>query len=95
MVIRSFQEEDARDFFKCGKIPKGTGWAGVRSIVQRKLDMLHYTSELQDLRSPPGNRLEGLSGNLKGWYSTRINDQWRVIFKWDTQPYDVRIIDYH
>lgn len=55
----------------------------------------NYASELKDLRSPPGNRLENLSGNLQDCYSIRINDQWRIVFKWDSQPYDVRIIDYH
>ena len=51
--------------------------------------------ELEDLRSPPGNRLESLSRKLQGYYSIRINDQWRIVFKWDTQPYDVQIMDYH
>jgi Txe/YoeB family toxin of Txe-Axe toxin-antitoxin module len=45
--------------------------------------------------SPPGNNLESLTGDLKGYYSIRINDQWRIIFGWDTEPYDVRIVDYH
>ena len=76
-------------------MPQKKGWANVRSVVRRKLDMLHYAKELNDLRSPPGNRLEGLSGDLQGCYSIRINDQWRIVFRWDNQPYDVRIIDYH
>ena len=75
-------------------MPSRKGWANVRTIVQRKLDMLHYASELKDLRSPPGNRLESLSENLKG-HCIRINNQWRIVFRWDSQPYDVRIIDYH
>jgi proteic killer suppression protein len=95
MVIRSFQDEEVAAFFKNGKVPQRKGWAGVRAIAQRKLDMLNYASELKDLRSPPGNRLESLNGDLQGYYSIRINDQWRIVFKWDRQPYDVRIIDYH
>ncbi len=62
----------------------------------RKLDMLNGTQELIDLRSPPGNQLEALKGDLKGFYSIRINDQWRVIFKWDAgQAKEVKITDYH
>lgn len=95
MVIKSFQDQEAEVFFKNGKIPQKKGWAAARTVVQRKLDMLHYAKELADLRSPPGNRLESLSGRLQGCYSIRINDQWRIVFKWDNQPYNVRIIDYH
>lgn len=57
--------------------------------------MLDYAKELIDLQSPPSNRLEKLKGNLEGFYSIRINDQWRVIFKWDSQPYEVSVVDYH
>ena len=57
--------------------------------------MVHYARELKDLKSPPSNFLERLGGDLKGLYSIRINDQWRIVFGWDTQPFDVRIIDYH
>lgn len=95
MVIRSFLDEDAAAFFKLGKIPQRKGWSGIKAIVQRKLDMLNYAKDLKDLLSPPGNRLESLSGDLRGYYSIRINDQWRIIFKWDSQPYDVKIVDYH
>lgn len=95
MGIRSFQDEDAAAFFKNGRVPRKKGWAGIRALVRRKLDMVHYASELKDLRNPPGNRLESLSGGLRGCYSIRINDQWRIVFGWDGQPYDVRVIDYH
>ncbi len=58
--------------------------------------MLDYADQLDDLRSPPGNRLEALKGNLDGHHSIRINDQWRVVFRWtDTGPTDVDIVDYH
>lgn len=95
MAIRSFQDDDAATFFKQGRVSHRKGWANVRLIVRRKLDMLHYTAQLKDLRSPPGNRLESLSGNLKGCYSIRINDPWCIVFKWNKEPYDVRIMDYH
>ena len=61
-----------------------------------KLDILNSAHNIDDLRSPPGNRLEQLSGNLRGFYSIRINNQWRIIFRWDANnAYDVRIVDYH
>jgi proteic killer suppression protein len=95
MAIRSFKDVETERFFYKGKVPHQRGWAGLSRIVKRKLDMLDYASELKDLFSPPQNRLEALFGNLQGCYSIRINDQWRVVFKWDKQPYDVRIMDYH
>ena len=62
----------------------------------RKLDALNAAVELRDLRSPPGNRLETLRGDLAGCYSVRVNDQWRVVFRWlDGDAHDVRVIDYH
>jgi len=62
----------------------------------RKLDMINSAKELGDLRAPPGNRLEALKGDLAGFHSIRINDQWRVIFRWENrEAREVRIIDYH
>jgi proteic killer suppression protein len=64
--------------------------------INSKVDMLNGTQDLIDLRSPPGNQLEALKGDLKGFHSIRINDQWRVIFKWDAgQAKEVQITDYH
>lgn len=64
--------------------------------ARRKLLYLHDATDLQDLRVPPGNRLESLKGDWKGFYSIRINDQWRVVFRWrDGNAYDVQIVDYH
>ena len=58
--------------------------------------MIDYAAELNDLRSPPGNKLEALRGNLGGYHSIRINDQWRVIFQWTNRRAEkVRIVDYH
>jgi proteic killer suppression protein len=57
---------------------------------------LHDAAELQDLRVPPGNRPEAVKGELSGFYSIRINEQWRVVFRWkDGNAYDVQILDYH
>ena len=65
-------------------------------VAQRKLDMIQAAHELVDLRIPPGNRLEKLRGNLKEFHSVRINDQYRIIFKWvQGQAEDVEITDYH
>ena len=65
-------------------------------IARRKLRMLNNSQNLADLRIPPANRLEKLSGNLKNYYSIRINKQWRIIFKWNNgNALDVKIIDYH
>jgi proteic killer suppression protein len=62
----------------------------------RKLDVLNAAQALVDLRSPPGNRLEALKGNLEGFYSIRVNDQWRIIFRWQSgDSHDVSIVDYH
>ncbi len=64
--------------------------------MRRKLDMLDYAGVLTDLASPPGNRLEALKGDLKGFHSIRINDQWRIVFQWTASgPADVDILDYH
>ncbi len=61
-----------------------------------KLDMLNAASTVLDLRSPPGNRLEALKGDLAGFHSIRVNDQWRVVFRWESNnAQDVRLMDYH
>lgn len=68
----------------------------VQEAGRRKLRMLNNAVDMSDLRIPPANRLEKLSGNLKGFYSIRINDQWRIIFKWNAgNAFEVDIIDYH
>ncbi|PLX73003.1 MAG: plasmid maintenance system killer protein [Desulfuromonas sp.] len=68
-------------------------------IIRRalnKLDMINAAHDVLDLRSPPGNRLETLQGDLAGMFSIRINDQWRIVFRWqDGNAYDVRLADYH
>ncbi|MDY0198015.1 MAG: type II toxin-antitoxin system RelE/ParE family toxin [Tenuifilaceae bacterium] len=68
----------------------------IQQIGRRKLRMLNNSQSIVDLRIPPSNRLEKLSGNLKDFYSIRINDQWRIIFKWgNNQAKEVEIVDYH
>lgn len=65
-------------------------------IILRKLDMINAARELVDLRMPPGNRLEALKGDMQGFYSIRINDQWRIIFRWEGGgASEVSIVDYH
>jgi len=94
-MIDSFIDEDAEKLFRFGKVNHRKGWAKIAPVLKRKLDMLDYAKELIDLLSPPSNRLEKLHGDLEGFYSIRINDQWRVIFKWHSQPYSVAVVDYH
>lgn len=68
----------------------------IRSAAVRKLDMLNAARELGDLRAPPGNRLGALRGDLRGKHSIRINDQWRIVFRWESDDaHDVEITDYH
>ena len=71
-------------------------WREFKAVALRKLDMIDAATKVEDLRSPPGNRLEALKGDRKGQWSIRINRQWRVCFRWTTDgPVDVEILDYH
>jgi toxin HigB-1 len=67
----------------------------IERIARRKLEMLASASRLQDLKIPPGNKLEALKGDRKGQHSIRINDQWRICFRWDDGAEDIEIVDYH
>jgi len=68
----------------------------IQRVALRKLAQVHAVTELNHLAVPPGNRLEALKGNRKGQHSIRINDQWRVCFRWKTDgPHEVEIVDYH
>ena len=96
MAIRSFACRQVERFFEEGRLPRRAGWTSIAKVALRKLDMLDYARALSDLASPPGNRLEALKGDLGGYHSIRINDQWRVVFRWtDAGPGDVDIRDYH
>ena len=71
-------------------------FGGIEKSARRKLDMLHQARDLNDLRAPPANRLEALSGDRRSQYPIRINDQWRVCFIWTKEgPEHVEIVDYH
>jgi toxin HigB-1 len=68
----------------------------IQEVARRKLRMLNSSQNMADLQVPPSNRLEKLKGNLKDFYSIRINDQWRIVFKWESgNAYEVEIMDYH
>ena len=96
MAIQQFASRVVERFFREGRVPRGVGWASAARVVARKLDMLDYAHRLADLASPPGNRLEVLKGNMMGFYSVRINKQWRIVFRWsDSGPAEVDIRDYH
>ena len=93
MTIQSFRCNETRSLY--GGL-SANSFNNIRSVAERKLQMLDDAVELRDLRSPPGNRLEHLSGNRAGQYSIRINDQWRVCFNWGVNgPENVEIVDYH
>ena len=97
-MIQSFKNQATEDIFN-GKTTKGALRLlpkNIWKIASRKLDQLDSVLSLEELRIPPGNRLEHLSGDRKGQYSIRINDQYRICFKWtDMVPFDVEITDYH
>jgi toxin HigB-1 len=96
VAIQSFSDKATRLFFESGKVPKKAKWQAVAKVALRKLDMLDYAAKISDLKSPSSNSLEALKHDLKGLHSIRINDQWRLVFRWtDAGPEDVRIMDYH
>jgi toxin HigB-1 len=79
-----------------GKDPLGASSCALVAQAERKLQMLDSAKDLNDLRVPPGNRLEKLGGDRRRQHSIRINDQWRICFRWrDDGPCDVEIVDYH
>jgi proteic killer suppression protein len=92
-MIRSFGDRRTQELFDDLIV---RDFHGIARIAKRKLEMIDAAARLNDLRVPPANRLEKLRGNLEGFYSIRINDQWRVVFRWiDDEADDVRIMDYH
>lgn len=93
-MIRSFACDDAARLFRLEKARAFP--PDIQRTALRKLAQLHAVTELIHLRAPPGNRLEALKGDRKGQHSIRINDQWRICFRWESDgPYDVEIVDYH
>jgi proteic killer suppression protein len=94
-MIRSFKGKFAEAILQGRIVPKGFP-ANLANLARRKLIMVDSADFLAALNSPPGNRLEALKGDLAGKHSIRINNQWRVVFRWtDAGPEDVEIIDYH
>lgn len=93
-MIRSFRDRDTERLFArqtASRLPPT-----IQRVAQRKLAVLDAASQLADLRVPPGNHLEQLTGDRVGQHSIRINNQWRICFRWhDGNAYDVEIVDYH
>lgn len=95
MPVRSFRGRWAELILRDRALPKGFP-ADIATVARRRLVQVDQARALGDLRAPPGNRLKSLQGELAGWYSIRINDQWRIVFRWtEDGPADVEIVDYH
>ncbi len=93
-MIRSFKDREAEHVY--GQVVSRKLPSDMQQTALRKLRMINTAKNIQDLRVPPANRLEKLSGDRSGQYSIRINDQWRVCFTWrDGEAHDVEITDYH
>jgi toxin HigB-1 len=93
-MIRSFADKRTQTVF-AGESPKGFPSA-ILKVARRKLKMVDAAVVLTDLRVPPGNQLEALAGDRRGQHSIRVNDQWRICFKWTPEgPIDVEVVDYH
>ena len=91
-MIKSFKGADTRELFETGKSAR---FGSILKVATRKLTQLQAATTLEFLRSPPGNRLEALKGDRAGQYSIRVNDQWRICFRWTAAgPEDVEIVDY-
>jgi len=92
-VIRSFRCKDTERLFQRGPVRR---FRAVESVARRKLEMIDAAQTLQDLKVPPGNRLEALKGDRRGQHSIRVNDQWRICFIWrEGAAENVEILDYH
>ncbi len=92
-MIKSFRCKDTEALFNDVLVAR---FKAIERPARRKLLYLHRARNLQDLMQPPGNRLESLKGDRQGQHSIRINDQWRICFKWiDGDAYEVEIVDYH
>ncbi|MBF0507073.1 MAG: type II toxin-antitoxin system RelE/ParE family toxin [Nitrospirae bacterium] len=91
-MIRSFRDAETETLFNDKDVPS---FRSIERVARRKLLYLHQARHLEDLRVPPGNRLEALKGDRKGQYSIRINGRWRICFRWkDGDVHDVEITDY-
>ena len=93
-MIQSFRCRKTEAFYRGGPCP--AQWRNFETVAFRKLAMMDDATVLRDLANLPGNRFEALKGSRKGQHSIRINDQWRICFRWREQgPEDVEIVDYH
>lgn len=93
-MIKSFADKEAEKLFNLKRSRKLAG--NIQRAARRKLEILDAAEVLEDLRIPPGNRLEKLSGSRSGQHSIRINNQWRICFQWrDGDAFNVEIVDYH
>jgi proteic killer suppression protein len=93
-VIKSFADPDTERLFARERVRRYP--AELQKFMLRKLLVVDAAEQVQDLRAPPGNRLEKLSGHRAGQHSIRVNDQWRICFRWhDGNAYDVELVDYH
>lgn len=92
-MIQSFGDRDTSAFFYSGESRR---FEKVSRVALRKLIQLNQAREIHDLAVPPGNRLKALKGDLAGFFSIRINNQWRIVFRWtESGPAEVAILDYH
>jgi proteic killer suppression protein len=92
-MIQSFADEETEAVYLTGKSRR---WGNIARVAARRLQALDFASAIDDLLNPPSNRLEKLKGDWKGWWSVRINDRYRVCFRWDGKDaWDVGIVDYH
>ena len=95
-MIAGFGDGATADLFHGIASARARRWSAISKLAHRKFDMMNAAAKIDDLKVPPGNRLEALKGDLAGHHSIRINDQWRIVFRWkDGAAHDVRIVDNH
>ena len=96
-MIASFGDQATSDFYHGARTRRARSFpSDIASVALRKLDMINAAQALLDLRSPSGNRLEALRGSWRGFHSIRVNDQWRIVFRWaEAAAHDVQLLDYH
>ena len=92
-MISSFKDKDTQELYENGTSHR---FSSILRVALRKLDMIAAATQVETLRVPPGNRLEALAGDRNGQWSIRVNDQWRICFRWNGgNAEDVEIVDYH
>lgn len=93
-MIKTFGDKDSEliwNGFRSKRLP-----SEIQEVARRKMRMINAAQDIQDLRIPPANRLEKLKGDLRDYYSIRVNNQWRIIFQWiNNDAFELRIVDYH